>query len=144
MIILGTIIVTSFIIVLIRRPEILQDFWLWIVGLAGFIAAPVKNLYDMLKEKLEGRNPGTPKARESESEVNLKKRVSDLETDLRRERDFYLHEIKTLRERIKYLDEYEPETFPGDLFEEEILTFIQSLTRRERRRLIRDGKLPGD
>ena len=164
LIILGTIIVTWFIIVLIRRPEVLQDFWLWIVGLAGVIAAPIKNLYDILKEKLENRTQGAPQIKASGSEADLQKRLSGLELDLKQEREFYLREIKTLKQKISEMDEEDTDVSWEDLFEEEeekeiesgpsppawqlnkeeILTFIQSLTRKERRKLIRDGKLPGD
>lgn len=163
LIILGTVIVTSFVIVLIRRPEILQDFWLWIIGFAGIIAAPIKNLYDILQEKLGGHDPGGPQTKTSGNEANLKKRVALLEIDLKKEREFYMQEIKTLKEKISDLEVDSRETEWEDFFEEEkegwegqptpvtgqlskegILTFIKSLTRKERRKLIRDGKLPGD
>lgn len=163
LIILGTIIVTSFVIVLIRRPEVLQDFWLWIVGLAGVIAAPIKNLYDILKEKLGNRDREGSPPKASVNEADLQKRLSSLELDLKQERDFYMQEVKTLKQKISEMDEEDADVLWEDLFEEEeketesepsplseqlnkeeILTFIQSLTRKERRKLIRDGKLPGD
>ncbi|MDN5210958.1 hypothetical protein QQ020_02825 [Fulvivirgaceae bacterium BMA12] len=158
LIILGTIIVTALIIVLIRRPELLQDFWLWIVGFAGIIAAPIKNLYDIIREKLNGKLLGEAKNNSSEKVAALKNRVSTLESALKRKEDFYTPEVEKLDPRGYDLDD-NMETLRKNFFEveedlaatlseqpdkEEILTFIKSLTRKERRRLIRDGKLPGE
>ncbi len=158
LIILGTIIVTALIIVLIRRPELLRDFWLWIVGFAGIVAAPIKNLYDIIREKLDGKLPGEEKNSSSEKVTALKNRVSMLESALKRKEDFYMPEVEKLDPRGYDLDDH-METLRKNFFEveedlatalseqpakEEILTFIKSLTRKERRRLIRDGKLPGE
>jgi hypothetical protein len=44
--------VTVFIVFWVKRPDIISDFWLWLVGLAG----PIIALFKRLKQEAENSN----------------------------------------------------------------------------------------
>ena len=52
-IILFVVIITIIILLLINRPEIINDIWLWIVGLIGVIVALFQRIADWIKKNIK-------------------------------------------------------------------------------------------
>lgn len=43
-------IITFVIVLVVKRPELLKDFWLWLVGLSGLVLRGLQIIWDHMKE----------------------------------------------------------------------------------------------
>ncbi len=43
-------IITFVIVLMVKRPELLKDFWLWLIGLSGLVLHALQTIWNYAKE----------------------------------------------------------------------------------------------
>lgn len=65
-------IITFVIILVVKRPELLKDFWLWLIGLSGLILRGLQIIWDHMKE-IFSKAFESEKKKEAATEIQSKK-----------------------------------------------------------------------
>lgn len=100
LIIIIVVILTICALIIIKRPDIINKIWLWLIGFAGPIIGFAKKGFESIAQFLNPSNITSGNNKLSNNQLPDEKEVNNI---ISKEKD-YLNEIETLNQQVTYLE----------------------------------------